>query len=86
MKTETSKTLLENKLSSLIQALKINFCLKSYKIKKQNLSLKLKGYKILFKGKRYRITRLQERKDYKSLSKGERGYLLSGSWNLKLEN
>ena len=49
------------------------------------MSLKLKGYKIIcLEG---RVTRLQERKDYKSLSKGERerGIFFLGIGTLKFE-
>ena len=66
----------ENKFRPLIQALKnktLSEELQDYKVK----SVKgLQDY-ICLKG---RVTRLQEKKDYKSLSKGEReSYLLSGA-------
>ena len=48
------------------------------------MSLKLKGYKILFEGKSYKITGLQERKDYKSISKGERAIFFLGIGTLNL--
>ena len=80
MKTETIKSCLkillsliklENKLS-LIQDLKINTI---WRVTRLQSKICKKGYKIIsvWKGK---VTRLQERKDYKSLSEG-RGEL---SW------
>ena len=67
---------LENKLLSLIQALKIKLSeeLQDYKVKIVLETERLQDY-ICLKG---RVTRLQERKDYKSLSEGEgESYLLS---------
>ena len=81
MKTETSKIL--NKTSIFKTELKILLSVTSFENKL--LSLKLKGYKIIcLKG---RVTRLQERKDYKSLSKGERerGIFFLGIGTLKFE-
>ena len=46
--------------------------------------MKLKSYKILSEGKGYRITRLQERKDYKSLSKREMAIFFLGIGTLNL--
>ena len=76
--------ILENKLLSLIQALKIKLFeeLQDYKVKSVLETERLQDY-ICLKG---RVTRLQEKKDYKSLSKGEReSYLFSriGTWKLE---
>ena len=68
---------LENKLLSLLQALKIKLSeeLQDYKVKSVLETERLQDY-ICLNG---RVTRLQEKKDYKSLSKGEReSYILSG--------
>ena len=76
--------ILENKLLSLIQALKIKLFeeLQDYKVKSVLETERLQDY-ICLKG---RVTRLQEKKDYKSLSKGEReSYLLSGVGTWELE-
>ena len=76
--------ILENKLLSLIQALKIKLFeeLQDYKVKSVLETESLQDY-ICLKG---RVTRLQEKKDYKSLSKGEReSYLFSGIGTWKLE-
>ena len=76
MKSETIKSYLkillsliklENKLS-LIQALKINTILRVTRLQSKICK---KGYKIISVQKG-RVTRLQEGKDYKSISKGER--------------
>ena len=76
---------LENKLLSLIWALKIKLSekLQDYKVKIVLEIERLQDY-ICLKG---RVTGLQERKDYKSLSKGEgESYLLSrvGTWTWEL--
>ena len=68
---------LENKLLSLIQALKIKLSeeLQDYKVKTVLETKRLQDY-ICLKG---RVTGLQKGKDYKSLSEGEgESYLLSG--------
>ena len=75
---------LENKLLSLIQALKIKLFeeLQDYKVKFVFETERLQDY-IYLKG---RVTRLQEKKDYKSLSKGEReSYILYGVGTWELE-
>ena len=68
----------------LIKALKIKLSeeLQGYKVKFVLETERLQDY-ICLKG---RVTRLQEKKDYKSLSKGEREtYLLSGAGTWELE-
>ena len=68
----------------LIKALKIKLSeeLQGYKVKSVLETERLQDY-ICLKG---RVTRLQEKKDYKSLSKGEReSYLFSGIGTWKLE-
>ena len=68
----------------LIKALKIKLSeeLQGHKVKSVLETESLQDY-ICLKG---RVTRLQEKKDYKSLSKGEReSYLFSGIGTWKLE-
>ena len=67
----------------MIQALKIKLFeeLQDYEVKSVFETERLQDY-ICLKG---RVTRLQERKNYKSLSKGEgESYLLSRVWTLIL--